>query len=319
MKDQRPGGRIRLMVAIAFVVLALLWGTTPLAIKSGLLADWDPLWFCALRLLTASLLISPLLLTRYAGEPLGLSGWRKIWPIGVFGMAVNFGITVWGQQFIGAALASLIVGTQPITTTMIDHLVRRDRPTTRFVFSLVAGAAGMSLVFRGAGVPDAAALVGALAVFAGVTVYGGVFVYINTHVGTLNPFRVVAGQNLIGGVLVALAAGLFEGTPQLPTGAQAWGTFGYLALVSSIVALLLANWLIGRMGAARFSVLSFITPIIGMIASVVVLGDSLDAITIVGAGLVGVALVLALTGRARARARQKEPDEPGLEELVSTS
>lgn len=297
----RHGGDLRVRIAVAFVVLALVWGTTPLTIKAGLLADWQPLWFCALRLLTASLVLVPLLLTPYAGEPLGLAGWRVIWPIGVFGMAVNFGLTVWGQQYIGAALASLIVGTQPITTTVIVHLVRRDAPSRRFVLSLLVGAAGMCVVFGGAGVDGPMALPGALAVFAAVTLYGGVYVYINARVGRLNLIRVVAGQNLIGGVLVALTAGLLEGVPTPPTSVDAWFSFGYLVLVSSIVALLLANWLIGRMGAARFSVLSFITPIIGMVASVLILGETLDATTVVGAGLVGLALLAALGPGSRAQ------------------
>ena len=290
-------GDLRVRVAIAFVALGLAWGLTPLTIKVGLLHDWEPLWFCALRLLAASLVLSPLMLTRWAGEPLGLPGWRVIWPIGVFGMAVNFGVTVWGQQYIGAALASLIVGTQPITTTVIVHLVRRDAPSRRFVLSLLIGTTGMCVVFRGAGVPGSMALAGALAVFAGVTVYGGVYVYINARVGQLNLLRVVAGQNLIGGVLVAVAAASFEGLPTVATGSRAWLSFGYLVLISSIVALLLANWLIARMGAARFSVLSFVTPLVGVVASVLVLRETLDAVTIVGAGLIGVALLFALGPR----------------------
>jgi drug/metabolite transporter (DMT)-like permease len=286
--------RPRVPVAVPFVALCLLWGTTPIVIKAGLEAGWPPLWFCALRLLVAATLLGPVLLTSYAGAPLGLAGWRVVWPIGVFGMALNFGVTVWGQQFIGAALASLVVATQPITTTVIAHAVRREPPRPRFVAGLVAGAAGTVVVFRGAGVPGTRELVGALAVFAGVTVYGACFVWINARAGGMDVLRVVAGQNLIGGVLVAAAALLLEGAPQVPARPPAWLTFGYLAVLSSIVAVVLANRLIARLGAARFSVLSFITPIVGVVASVLLLGERLDATTVVGALVIGVALLLTL-------------------------
>ncbi|WP_134742270.1 DMT family transporter [Nocardioides sp. 503] len=319
-------GSRRAPVAVAFAVLALAWGLTPITIKAGLLEDWQPLWFCGLRLLTAALVLCPLLLTRWAGEPLGLPGWRVVWPIGVFGMAVNFGITVWGQQYIGAALASLIVGTQPITTTLIVHLIRRDAPTRRFVLSLLLGAAGMVVVFRGAGVPGSMALAGALAVFAGVSVYGGVYVFINARVGRLNLIRVVAGQNLVGGVLVSLAALAIEGAPAVPSAPAAWLPFGYLVLISSIVALLLANWLIARMGAARFSVLSFVTPLVGVVASVLLLGESIDAGTLLGGGLIGVALLFALgPGAPRGAATSVAPEclacesEPGPEDAATAT
>ncbi|QIG42005.1 DMT family transporter [Nocardioides anomalus] len=284
-------------MAVPFTALCLLWGTTPIVIKAGLDAGWPPLWFCALRLLVAATLLAPVLLTAYAGAPLGAAGWRVVWPIGVFGMALNFGVTVWGQQFIGAALASLVVATQPITTTVIAHVVRREAPTPRFVAGLLAGAAGTVIVFRGAGVPGTRELVGALAVFAGVTVYGGCFVWINARAGGLDVLRVVAGQNLIGGVLVAAAALLLEGAPRVPERADSWVLFAYLAVLSSIVAVVLANRLIARLGAARFSVLSFITPIVGVVASVLLLGERLDHTTVVGAVVIGLALLLTLGPR----------------------
>lgn len=300
MSSDPTGPPVRARTAVAFVALGLVWGTTPLTIKAGLLADWQPLWFCALRLLGAAVVLAPLLLTSYAGRPLGPAGWRVIWPVGVFGMAVNFGVTVWGQQFIGAALASLIAGTQPVTTALVVHLAQRRVPTRRFAAGLTLGMVGMVVVFRGAGVPGPSAAAGAAAVLAGVTIYGAVFVYIKARLGGLNLLRVVAGQNLIGGALVALAAVAFEGSVRLPGGTQAWSAYTYLTLVSSIVALLLANWLIGRMGAARFSVLSFVTPLVGVAAGVVLLDETLDGPTLVGAALVGTALLATLGPEAEA-------------------
>lgn len=291
---------VRLRVPAAFVVLCLVWGTTPFAIKAGLLAGWQPLWFCALRLLVAAVVLSPLLLTSLAGEPLGRTGWLTVLPMGMFGIALNFGLTVWGQQYIGAALASLIVGSQPITTSLMDHLVHRQPPRARFVTGLVAGAAGLMVIFRGAIVPGSRALLGALAVFAGVTIYGAIFVYIKARVGSLNLVRVTSTQNLIGGTLVAGAALALEGGPKLPSGPQAWISFGYLFSVSSIIALILAVWLVGRLGPSRFSILSFITPLIGVAASVLWLDETLAALTVGGAALVAVALALTLApGRRR--------------------
>lgn len=287
-----PAGRWQ--VVVAFFVVCLVWGTTPFAIKVGLVAGWEPLWFCALRLLTAALLVAPLLLTRLSGRPLGRRGWLTVLPMGVLGIAVNFGLTVWGQQYIGAALASLIVGSQPITTSLMDHLMSRRPPTRRFVLGLLVGTAGMLVIFHGATVPGSRESQGALAVFAGVTIYGAIFVYIKARVGALNLLRVTATQNLIGGSLVAVAAVALEGPPRLPSATAAWTTFAYLSTISSIAALVLAVWLVGRLGPARFSILSFITPVVGVAASVIWLHETVEVTTIGGAVLVAVALALTL-------------------------
>lgn len=285
---------VRWQVAAGFVVVCLVWGTTPFAIKVGLVAGWEPLWFCALRLLTAALLVAPLLLTRLSGSPLGRRGWLTVLPMGVLGIAVNFGLTVWGQQYIGASLASLIVGSQPITTSLMDHLASRQLPTRRFVIGLFTGASGMLVIFHGATVPGSRESQGALAVFAGVTIYGAIFVYIKARVGTLNLLRVTAAQNLIGGSLVAAVALGLEGLPRLPSAPAAWTTFAYLSTVSSIAALVLAVWLVGRLGPARFSILSFVTPIVGVAASVSWLHETVEPTTIAGAVLVAAALALTL-------------------------
>jgi drug/metabolite transporter (DMT)-like permease len=303
----------RIQVAAGFVVVCLVWGTTPFAIKVGLVLGWPPLWFCALRLFLAAAFLLPLLPTGYSGQPLGRQGRRIVLPMGVFGIALNFGLTIWGQQYIGAALASLIVGTQPITTTLIAHAVNRQAVPLRFGVSLLVGAAGMVVVFRGAGVSGLRELLGALAVFGGVTIYGAIFVYIKARVGALNLVRVVATQNLIGSLLVAPAALLLEGIPRPPSDLSAWVVLGYLVVISSIVALIIAVWLIGRMGPARFSILSFITPLVGVAASVIWLDEVLDAAMMVGAGLIGVALLLALgPGSTPADRSATAPTDQGL-------
>lgn len=278
----------------AFVVVAAVWGTTPFTIKTGLNAGWQPLWFCGLRLLLAAVVVSPVLLTRFSGPPLGRRGRLTVVPMGVFGIAFNFGVTVWGQQYVGAALASLIAGTQPVMTTLFARYVTHRAITARFAASLVLGLGGLAVVFGGDAGASGVGLLGALAVFAGCTVYAAIFVYIGERVGDLNTVRVVATQNVIGGVLVASAALLFEGVPQLPDSAHAFVALAYLSVISSLVALILAVRLIGTLGASRFSLMSFVTPIIGVTVSVIWLHESLDLSMVCGALLVAVALGLSL-------------------------
>lgn len=260
-----------------------------------------------------------MLLTRFSGPPLGRAGRIAVLPMGVFGIALNFGITVWGQQYVGAALASLIVGTQPVTTTLIARFATHRRITARFALGLALGIAGMAVVFgRDAGA-SGSALLGALAIFTGCTVYGGIFVYIGERIGGLNTWRVVGLQNLVGGALVAAAALLLEGAPSLPTTIRPFVPLGYLVIVASIVALVLAVRLIGLMGASRFSLMSFVTPFIGVTASVVWLDEPLDLGIVLGAVLVAASLALALGPDARGKPptavapESPEPTEvPGL-------
>jgi drug/metabolite transporter (DMT)-like permease len=287
----------RWVVAGAFGIVAVVWGTTTFSIKVGLISGWQPLWFCAVRLLLAAAAVTPLLLTRLGGSPLGAQGRRAVLPLGVFGIALNFGITVWGQQYVGAGLASLIAGTQPVTTTLLARYSMGRPITARFASSLGLGVVGLAVIFGGDSVVGGMALLGALAVLAGVTIYGAIFVYINKNIGGLSVVRVVATQNLIGGMLVAMSAQVFEGLPVLPSDPNGYLALSYLVVAGSILALVLAVWLIGQLGAPRFSLMSFITPIIGVTFSVLWLDESVDTTLVVGALLVAAALALSLWPR----------------------
>jgi len=284
-------------VPIGFLIVLVVWGTTPFSIKAGLRAGWQPFWFCAIRLLLATAVISPLLLSPLSGQPLGRRGRSAVLPLGVFGIALNFGITVWGQQYIGAGLASLIVGTQPITTTLVARRAMREPITPQFAASLGAGLLGLVVIFGADGIVGGKQLLGALAVLCGVTLYGAIFVYINKNLAGVNLVRVVATENLIGGTLVAVTAFLLEGAPSLPHREGAYVALIYLVLASSIVALLLSVWLVVAMGASRFSLMSFLTPLVGVAASVVWLNESVRPGMAVGGTLVAVALTLALRSR----------------------
>ncbi len=295
-----------LTVIAAFTVVAVVWGTTPFTIKTGLNAGWDPLWFCGFRLLFAAAVCAPLLLTRFGGKPLGRAGRRAVLPMGVFGIALNFGLTVWGQQYIGAGLASLIAGTQPVTTTLIARYATHQPMTMRFTAGLVLGVGGLIAIFGGDAGASSPAILGAVAVFVGCTIYSAIFVYISARITGLSPVRVVATQNLIGGVLVALSALLIEGRAQLPRSVDGYLAVGYLAVISSVVALTLAIWLIGTMGAPRFSLMSFVTPVIGVTVGVTWLDESLQAGMVVGGGLIAVSLTLSLrSGSARSTAVER--------------
>ena len=293
-RQLRPRTTGTLTVVAAFTVVAVVWGTTPFTIKTGLNAGWDPLWFCGFRLLFAAAVCAPLLMTRLGGKPLGWAGRRAVLPMGVFGIALNFGLTVWGQQYIGAGLASLIAGTQPVTTTLIARYATQQPMTVRFTAGLVLGVGGLIAIFGGDAGASAPAILGAVAVFIGCTIYSAIFVYIGARISGLSPVRVVATQNLIGGILVALSALLIEGRPRLPQGVDGYLALGYLAVISSVVALTLAIRLIGAMGAPRFSLMSFVTPVIGVTVGVIWLNETLQTGMVVGGSLIALSLLLSL-------------------------
>lgn len=282
---------------MGFIVVCVVWGTTMFSVKAGLEAGWAPLWFCAVRLVLASVLLALLLLTPVGGRPLGRAGWIAVLPLGIFGIAANFGLMFWGEQYVGAGLASLLVGTQPLTTTLMACALVRRPIGLRFGAGLGLGLVALLVLFGGAQAMEPNAILGAGAILAGATIYGAIFVYIGRRVVGFNLVRVAAAQNTIGAAILVPIALIVEGPPRIPTEPVAFAALAYLVLASSIIALILSTWLVGRMGASRFSLTSYITPVIGLIAGVGWLHEPIEATMVIGSGLILIALVLTLGTR----------------------
>jgi len=280
-----------------FVVICLVWGTTLFVIKIGLRAGWPPFWFASLRFLIASVIMSSLLVSRSAGPPLGAAGLRLVLPVGVVGVGVHYGLVFWGERFIGAGVASLVAATQPATTVILDALLTGRGVRIRTISGLIVGAVGIVLIVGAASLHGISAMLGAVAVFAGVTAFAASTVYSVHRLEGLSLGRVILTENIVGGVLLGLVALPVEGVPRIPGSAAAWTAMLYLAAVASIVGLVGALWLARRIGARRFSMTAYVTPLIGAAASIVWLGESFRWPVLVGGALLIVALLLILRDR----------------------
>ncbi len=299
-------------VPVAFVVVCIIWGTTLNAIKVGLDAGLPPMWFAALRFLLAALLLG-LVLPLLAGDrPLGRAGWVAVLPLGAVAIALNFGLVFWGEQRISSGLAGLLVGTQPLSAALLARVVGKERISRRFAIGLAIGLCAVAVLVGDVSAPGAAGLVGQLAVLVGVTVYAGGLVYTAYRLGQLNPVRVAFAETAVGGILLLGWALVTEGAPPGHWTTGSLLALLYLSAVGSCVGLVLSFWLIGAMGARRFSLYAYVTPAVSVAAGVLLLGERLTWRVAVGGALVVVALAAVLgvredAGRVRLRPRLESP------------
>jgi hypothetical protein len=81
-------------------------------------------------------------------------------------------------------------------------------------------------------------------------------------------------------------------------------TSGWVALIYMIVAsggmgFVLYFWLMRRLGAARLSLTSFVTPVVAVISGILVLGEPVEANLFIGMALIATGIgVVSLTGEA---------------------
>ncbi len=291
-----------LHIALA-VAVAAVWGFNFVMIKLGL-RDFPPVLFSCLRFALAA---SPLLLLGVRGGP--PVPWRYI-----IGIGVSLGVVKFSLLFIGmdigmpAGLSSLVLQSQAFFTALFAAAVLGDRPGPRQM-------AGMAVAFGGIGVialemPAGDSLLGLGLVVAAAACWG-VANIIMKQARAPDLFRLMLWVSVVPPLPLFLLSLGMEGPERIAaalTGLSAMGVAALVYIAAGATLFGFAAWgfLLRSYPASLVAPFSLLVPIFGLTSSALVLGESLSALKLTGAGLVfaGVALtVLPLPRRLFSTAR----------------
>ena len=272
-----------------FAVLCFVWGTTWLAMKVGI-ASVPPGVFAGTRWTVAGL---ALLLARWASGqrlqiPMRLTG--RLLVVAVLMVSLNQVIQLYGLRFITAGLAAVLSSAlTPIALLGFAVAMGQERFAWRQIGAIALGVLGIFVLFGPealAGRLDLRELLGASGVIVGCLAYSAGSVMARPLMRTLAPAQMAAMTNLIGGVLLLVAAVAFE------PGARAalvtvWGwpamlAWLYLLLPGAILSTVIYFVLVRDWGASRTGTYAFVSPVIAVVAGTTLFGEKLDAADVVG-------------------------------------
>jgi len=242
--------------------------------------------------------------------------WGHLLVLGLTMSVLPFMLIGWGEQRIASALTAVVNACTPLFTAAFAAWLLGERLRRPQLAGLLVGFLGVAVV-AGVGGGDLAgsSLAGVLAVVLASAGYGFGFAYAHRFTEGLSALQLSLGQLLAGTLLLApVAAGDLAG------GRVDLGPLGLLCLLllgalGTGYAYLLNYRTLQESGATVASLVTYLVPIVGVAAGVLVLGEPFSVRLVLG-GLVvvlGVALVQGrLFGpRDPAAARLPEPSGRG--------
>jgi drug/metabolite transporter (DMT)-like permease len=287
-------------VAGLFATLVIIWGLNYLAVRWGLSVA-PPLWLALIRAALGAATVGAWLATTRRFGQLDRRGVRDALLIGVPNTALFFGLWFAGAQAVPPGQVAVLIYTFPLWVMLISAFALRYRLQGIELLCLLAGFAGVALVaqpWSSAGghiSPWALALLLAGAIFWAI---GTLLFKLRFHgppVHEANFFQLVGGSAVLAVAAIALEAAPTTASETL-VGSSLW-----LGVLGTGVAYGIWYELLDRYRATTLSVYVFLVPLVALVASVLFLGETLDAIQ-----LAGVVLVLASiygTGVASSRAK----------------
>ncbi len=277
------------------LVLCAIWGAQQVAIKLAA-PDVPPLVQVALRSGLSALLVAAF--AAWRGEPgelsLGGSTLRPGLAAGTL-FAAEFLFIAEGLRRTSASHMAVFLYTSPVFTALGLHLLLpAERLSRRQWLGVAVAFAGIALAFMGGSARGGMTVLGDLyGILAGASWAATTVVIRASALSEAPPSRTLLYQLAGGFVLLSVAAvGSGQAGRVSPT-PIAGASVLFQGVVVSFASYLTWFWLLRRYLATRLSVFSFLTPIFGVTAGVLVLRDPVTPSFGGGAALVltGIALV----------------------------
>lgn len=191
--------------------------------------------------------------------------------------------------FIPVSLAVLLFYTYPLLTVLLVSVLERRRPDVVDSGAVLAALLGLALVLEVS--LQSLHPLGVLFALSGACAGAVVLVWSRRVLGDADPARVLLHMSA-GGLVVALAV-----TPMFTGYAVTRGLAGHGALGAALVCFVLFYAAmfagLGRIGPVRTAIVMNLEPPVTIVLAVVLLGERMTGVQLVGAGLVVVSIAAA--------------------------
>ena len=270
---------------LLLVALCLLWGTTWPLMKIAL-EDIPPL---SMRTMTTAFGVVTLLViclaTRRRLRLAGVKAWGHVFIISILNISAFSLLTAYAQIAAATSRVTILIYTMPIWTVLFAWAFLRERPNARQMLAVALCAAGIAVLIyplAARGVP----LGLMLALTAGLG-WGAGTVYVKWARVDLDPLALAFWQLVIAFLVIAGCLIVVDG--QLDLGHARVGSLlatAYAGVIGSGIAYALWFEIVRRLPAATASLGSLGTPAVGVLATVLIVGEHPTATDIIGFALI---------------------------------
>ncbi|MFZ4798574.1 MAG: EamA family transporter [Bacteroidia bacterium] len=286
---------------LAFVAVAIFWGTTFLAIRVGINSDgvhfFPPFLLAAFRHTIAGLLICGYFIIFKKQLLPNLKQFKQFSINGALMLVGGNGIISWGMQYVDSGLAALICALTPLWIVFINLIMGSNEKVTKimwvgFVICLLA----QYLIFYDKVniLSDKNYIYGLIAIVVSNICWALGTVFSKSHKSNL-PVLYNAGLQMIpGGIILMIISTVLGDWAKFNPSTNSILALAYLVLFGSLLAYGCFMYILKALPAALVSTYAYFNTIVAVILGVIFLNEEINTkviiamlLTILGVYLVG--------------------------------
>lgn len=296
-----PARVTRIGILVQFVLLALTWGSSFLFVAVAL-TGLSPAQVVLARLVIGALALGLICVIGRRRLPRGRDVWGHLLVVSLLLCVVPFLLFAWAQQDVSSGLASIYNATTPLMTMLVSLVaLKEEKPTAERSAGIAVGFLGVLIVLGPWTGLGGGSLIAQLACLGATASYGTAFVYLRRYLSPrgLEAIPVATVQVGLGAAVMivlspVIAVGPVSLTPPVILSVLALGALGTgLAYVWN-------TRIVSAWGATNASTVTYLTPVVGVVLGVLLLGERISWNEPVGA-------VVVIFGIALTQARMRLP------------
>jgi drug/metabolite transporter (DMT)-like permease len=281
-----------LRVVVAYVSVALIWGSTWGAIKIGV-TDVPPFVFAFARAVAVASILTIIALALRQPFPRGRRTLVIATIVGLINIGLTWAIIFWSEQFVPSGLVAVFGSAAPVWTAVLAHfMVKGDRLSVLKIVGLVLGLGGTILLIGAPDAADGTAGLIATGMLAIMPITWAIAAILQSRFLTkVAPIPTVAVGTWASALLLAPLA-----VVQLPQGAH-WTlasvlAFVWLTLFGTCFAMVVSLWLYRKLRPTTITLIQVVVPAEAILIGTLWLGEPVSIRMLGGAALVVAAVAL---------------------------
>ena len=301
---------LAIKLALAFVAIYVIWGSTYLAIRYAV-ETIPPLVTAGIRHSFAG------------GIMLSWAWWRGFRPtrqqwvagfaLGALFFLVGHGTLHWAEQYVGSGLAALLIATEPMFILVLGWMMGRQKISLLSALGLGLGVAGVAMLTGVELTVKGSSLWGLLAVLLGSLSWSlGVVISPRLKLPS-DALGRTALPTICGAAMLLIAAGVtgeFQQTHWASITLRSIFGLGYLITFGSVVAFTAYTWLLQRVPPALVATHTYANPVVAVLLGWFLAHEPLSLRVVLASVAILGAIVLIRRGERAVRPKVPEAAPP---------